>query len=580
MFWHLFGTFGLLVLCALGIVGWLVLGRMERHALDHVQETLWARAILVAEAVRDAPVDGLQPRIQSLGRQVATRITLLGEDGAVLADSEQDPHVMERHDRRPEVLEARHAPFGTSSRFSTTLGQPMMYGALHLTEHRGRVAFVRVALPLAAVQVERGWLQRVVWTAAAATGLASLLLAFWLAGRMSRPLRDLTAGAERLAGGQYGHMVDAGNRGEVGMLARSFNRMSQRLSEQFTELEQDRQQLRTILSGMVEGVVALSADQRILFANERAGQLLEFAHQPAVGRKLWEVVRQRSLHEIVRRCLSNPDPTREDLAWNGRAVRNLAVHAVRLSGTPERGVVLVLHDTSELRRLERLRQDFVANVSHELKTPLAVIKACVETLLDGALEDLEHRRGFVQQVDEQAERLHALILDLLSLSRIEAGTEAFAFGNVAVGKLVSECLERHRARAEGKGQFLEALPPAKEVTAWADEEAVGHILENLIDNALKYTPKGGHIQVRWRSDDGHVALEVEDTGIGIPEADLPRVFERFYRVDRARSRELGGTGLGLSIVKHLAQAMHGGVEARSQVGQGTTFAVYLPGASG
>jgi two-component system phosphate regulon sensor histidine kinase PhoR len=245
-----------------------------------------------------------------------------------------------------------------------------------------------------------------------------------------------------------------------------------------------------------------------------------------------------------------------------------------------------------------MRQDFVANVSHELKTPLSVIKACVETLVEGAAEDPQHRATFLRQIADQSDRLHALILDLLSLARIEGGTEILQFQEVALAPLVAACLERHRTRAEAKKQTLEAVNSEQRTegskgdtsllatahcplltAAWADEEAVQEILENLVDNAVKYTPEGGSIRVHCFAEDGQVCLQVEDSGIGIPEQDLPRIFERFYRVDKARSRELGGTGLGLSIVKHLAQAMHGSVGVSSQVGKGTTFTVRLPGAA-
>ena len=358
----------------------------------------------------------------------------------------------------------------------------------------------------------------------------------------------------------------------------AFNRMSEHLDARIARLEEDRQQLRTILSGMVEGVVALDAEQRILFANERATQLLGLPWQTPVGRRLWEVVRQRPLLDVVQRALDSSEPQREELNWNGSNVRSLTVHAARLPGLPPRGAVLVLHDTTELRRLERLRQEFVANVSHELKTPLSVIKVCVETLLDGAIEDPQHRGQFLEQLDFQSNRLHALILDLLSLARIESGEELFDFQPVPVSDVVEECVERHRPRAEAKGQVLEIVPPDGEeaLVVWADEEAVEQILDNLLDNAVKYTPEGGRVSVRWRREGEQVCLEVADTGIGIPAADLPRIFERFYRVDKARSREMGGTGLGLSIVKHLVQAMHGSVRAASRLGQGTTFTVCLP----
>jgi two-component system phosphate regulon sensor histidine kinase PhoR len=417
--------------------------------------------------------------------------------------------------------------------------------------------------------------------AAVVAVLLSLVLSARLARRLSRPLDALMGAADKLGEGNSGQRVFTERQDEIGDLVRAFNRMSEQLDARIARLEEDREQLRTILSGMVEGVVALDAAQRILYVNERAAQLLGLPWQAPVGRRLWEVVRQRPLLDVVQRALDSSEPQREELTWSGSSVRSLTVHAARLPGPPPRGAVLVLHDTTELRRLERLRQEFVANVSHELKTPLSVIKVCVETLLDGAMDDPQHRRQFLEQLTFQSNRLHALILDLLSLARIESGEELFDFQPVPVSDLVDACLERQRPRAEAKGQTLERVTPVGNETlaVWADEEAVEQILDNLLDNAVKYTPQGGRIGVRWRLEDDKVCLEVADTGIGIPEPDLPRIFERFYRVDKARSRELGGTGLGLSIVKHLAQAMHGSVRAASRPGKGTTFTVCLPQAA-
>jgi two-component system phosphate regulon sensor histidine kinase PhoR len=434
---------------------------------------------------------------------------------------------------------------------------------------------------------------RVLGFVAAAAGLgvaAAGLAAGWAARRFCRPLRDLSEAADRLGRGEFEPHVFAPGRDALARLGRDFNRMSDRLAARIAQLEEDRQQLRTILSGMVEGVVALDAEQRILFANDRAHQLLEFPTRSPVGRRLWEVVRQRPLLDVVRRALQRPEPHREELAWHGATARSLTVHAARIPGEPARGAVLVVHDTSELRRLERLRQEFVANVSHELKTPLSVIKVCVETLLDGAADDPTHRGRFLEQIAGQAERLHALILDLLSLARIESGAELFEFRALPVAETLRAALERHHTRAESRRQTLcLTCPPgdgAREtpsgdgaVAVWADEEAVDQILDNLLDNAVKYTPEGGQITVAWQADEQEVAIEVRDSGCGIPAADLPRIFERFYRVDKARSREMGGTGLGLSIVKHLVGALHGSVRATSEPGKGTTFIVCLPRAA-
>ena len=581
MFWRLFAWQAALLLAAVGLLGLVIYDRVQHYHLAHLEDRLHARAVLLAEVIRadgELPAERLQGQIRTLARKVDTRLTVIAADGRVLADSAEEPAHMENHADRPEVRRARAHGFGSFTRFSRTLGESMSYVAVRVDRPDLPPAFVRVAFALDRIEEDLADLRGLIGTAAAVTALGAMALAFWLARRITRPLQELTAGAERIATGGYGHRVYAGSGDEVGTLARTFNHMSERLAEQFAQLDADRQQLRAILSGMVEGVVALDADQRILFANDRAVQLLDLHGQPVVGRKLWEVSRRRALQNVVRRALTEVENCQEELSWDGPAARCLTVHAARLQGTPARGAVLVLHDTTELRRLERLRRDFVANVSHELKTPLSVIQACVETLLDGAIDDPVHRVPFLEQIADQSSRLHTLILDLLSLARIESGTEAFSFQPVPLAEAVAGCLERHRARAEARGQTLEAVPPDGQevVVAWADEEAVGQIVENLVDNAVKYTPAGGRIGVSWRDEGEQVTLEVTDTGIGIPERDLPRIFERFYRVDRARSRALGGTGLGLSIVKHLVQAMHGSVRASSRLGEGTTFQVQLP----
>jgi two-component system phosphate regulon sensor histidine kinase PhoR len=600
-FWRLFGSFGLLALTSLALLGFVIVGRVEQRELAQIEDGLRIKAVLVEENVREVTpnlVPRLQPRVVALHRDIGSRITLVAADGTVLADSADDPQQMENHADRPEIMTARQNGSGRAVHYSRTTGQNTMYVARRVDSDNAVVAFVRVARSVDSVAAEVAQLRKLIWTGAAGTALATLLLTYWLARRMAAPLEELTAGAKRIAAGEYGHKVYLPGKDETGALAQAFNAMSERLAEQFAQVEEDRRQLRAVLTGMIEGVVAVDAEQRILFANDRAGQLLDVPMTQAIGRKLWEVVRQPAILDFVRRALDSGEPIHQQLDWTGPGAKNLALHVAPLSGSPTRGAVLVLHDTSDLRRLERVRQEFVANVSHELKTPLSVIKVCIETLLDGAVDDAENRSAFLEQIDEQANRLHLLILDLLNLARIESGAEIFHLEAVPVAGAVAACMERHKARAEAKRQLLEAAasqaaaapsgessktsepePPTDELAAWADEEAVGQILDNLVDNAIKYTPEGGHISVCWHAEDGQVCLEVADNGIGIPERDLPRIFERFYRVDKARSREMGGTGLGLSIVKHLVQALQGTVGATSQPGRGTTFHVRLPRAA-
>jgi two-component system phosphate regulon sensor histidine kinase PhoR len=408
---------------------------------------------------------------------------------------------------------------------------------------------------------------------------AAVVLAFILARRFAKPLQELNDGAARIAEGDLGHKIRVSGTGEHAALAETFNDMSARLADTFAQLDHDREQLRAILSGMIEGVVAIDPDHRVRFANERAGVLLEFDPVAAVDRKLWELVRQRGFQEMIEKGLGSAVPQRAEINWKGPAERTLVIYVSRLTGPDAPGAVVVVHDITEVRRLEQVRQDFVANVSHELKTPLAVITSTVEALQDGAVLDIEARGVFLGQIAQEADRLGALIHDLLSLARIESGEAALELQPVPLDRAIIECLERHQARAEIKTLTLVEKPPPDAppgVAALADPHALRQVLDNLVDNAIKYTRNGGRITVRWNAKPDSVSFEVEDTGIGIPVGDQPRIFERFYRVDKARSRELGGTGLGLAIVKHLVQAMHGSVRVASQVEVGTTFKVTLP----
>jgi two-component system phosphate regulon sensor histidine kinase PhoR len=413
--------------------------------------------------------------------------------------------------------------------------------------------------------------------------VTAALMGYLLAGYFAQPMGELTDGARRLAEGDLGHKIRVSGWREHAALAEAFNAMSDRLAATFAQLEHDREQLRTILSGMVEGVIAIDGGRRVLFANDRASRLLGFEPAAAVGQTLWDAVPQGAFRLIVEKGLSGTGPHREELDWQGPPARVLAVYVSRFPGHGAPGAVVVVHDVSEVRDAERLRQDFVANVSHELKTPLAVIKSNVEALVDGAVDDPDARGAFLGQVSQEADRLEELIKDLLSLSRIESGGLALELQAVPLDRVLIDCLERHQARAEAKTLTLVEKPPKDappDVAALADPDALRQVLDNLVDNAIKYTRNGGKITARWNATPDKVSFEIEDTGVGIPEGDLPRVFERFYRVDKARSREMGGTGLGLAIVKHLVQAMKGQVRVTSQADRGTTFRVTLPRAPG
>jgi len=401
--------------------------------------------------------------------------------------------------------------------------------------------------------------------------------------RQRRALDELAQGVGALGKGRATRPIRTCVGGRVGQVTRLFDLVAPQLEARIATLEQDRAQLRAVLSGMDEGVIAIDARRRLVFANVSADRFFGL-DGAAVGRLVAELIRSPQIQEAVEATLQGPGPYQGEINVASREPglripsRVLAVRGTPLTGTPPQGAVLVFHDVTELRRLERMRQDFVANVSHELKTPLASIKAYTETLLDWALHDENVNEKFLRRIEEQADRLNQLILDLLSLARLESGQEVFEHGPLNVTPCVEACAESHRGRAEAKNLHytLDLGGLDSETLILADEEAVRQILDNLIDNAIKYTPEGGSVRIICRLAVDTLTLEVADTGIGIPREDQARVFERFYRVDKARSRELGGTGLGLSIVKHLVQSIGGTINVASRVGSGTQFTVKLP----
>jgi two-component system phosphate regulon sensor histidine kinase PhoR len=408
--------------------------------------------------------------------------------------------------------------------------------------------------------------------------------AFVVARRRARVLDEVTRGIRALHEDRPVRPVQTRPLGAAGRLAGTFNTHAVQLEGRIAGLEEDRQLLRAVLGGMAEGVIAVDARRRLLFANAAADRL--FGLDPnSVGRLVPELIRAPQVDRAVEATLSGPEAHRVEIAVpapDGRLRGNalvLAVQGTPLPGSPPPGAVLVFHDVTETRRLERVRQDFVANASHELKTPVAAIKAYAETLLDGALHDDEVNETFLHRIDEQADRLNQLVLDLLSLARLESGQEFFHHAPVWLPPLFDRIAAAHAERAVAAGLDYAPLidPDAADAVVTADEEAIRQILDNLIDNAIKYTLQGGRVRVALRRPaPDAIVLEVADTGIGIPRADIPRVFERFYRVDKARSRELGGTGLGLAIVKHLAQSLGGSVAVESRLGAGSTFRVRLP----
>ena len=573
-FWRMFGAYSVLFFVAFVFLGWLLIERIEKHLLRDKQNTLELKSSLVRDLVNRFTEAELQSQTSRLAGDINARITLIRADGVVIAESAEQLEKLDNHGYRVEVAQSESTGIAFSTRYSVTVHQPMMY--VSRRNEQGPVRYVRIGMPLDSIAEEIRWLYRQLWSVASITLAFALLISLLISRRISAPLVALSAAADSIARGEYGRKVMIQSSDEMGVLAASFNSMSVACAAQIAQMNQDREQLRTIFRSMAEGVLVLDAQQTILFANEAASQLLGMPIASAQGRKIWQVFRHRRLNDAVEKVLTSDEPYRCDLEWVGSERRDLALQAARLPGEPIRGAVLVFHDITHLRKLETVRQDFVANVSHELKTPLAAIQAMVETLLDGALQDAEHNVKFLERIRENADRLHRLIQDLLTLGRIESSQAPLEIEPILLDSALEAIMSRHEDRMKANHQHFVYDKPPHPVTALADHEALSAIIDNLVDNAIKYTPVSGTITLRWRATENEAVLQVADTGVGIPDKDLPRVFERFYRVDKARSRELGGTGLGLSIVKHLVQTLAGSITAESKLGEGTTFTVRLP----
>jgi two-component system phosphate regulon sensor histidine kinase PhoR len=429
----------------------------------------------------------------------------------------------------------------------------------------------QVATPMELVNAQVASVQWLILLNSILVSLAALALSYLIVGRIFRPLATLTQAAKSIAAGDIHQEVEVQSRDELGTLAESFNLMCRELAGRIDELSEkgrdfseNSERLEAVLGGMIEGVLAIDRDERILFANRAAHALLEFSTRDFVGHPIWETVRNSTIQDVVREALESKTPKRIELELP-RTQSTVELSANRLPGDPCPGVILVMHDVTELRRLESVRQQFVSNVSHELKTPLA-----------GAIDDDEHNRKFLGRIEEHADRLHSLILDLLRLARIESGKDAFVLTPVVLADAIELCIEEQQGIAEMNQVELKTESAPIEIRVMADEEGLRTILDNLVENAIKYTPQGGHIEVRWRAEDSMAIVEVLDSGGGIAEEHRTRISERFYRIDKARSRELGGTGLGLSIVKHLALEFGGSVEVESELGKGSLFRVRLP----
>jgi two-component system phosphate regulon sensor histidine kinase PhoR len=504
------------------------------------------------------------------------RVTVIAADGQVLADSQSDPSTMENHAGRPEIRDAFAKGDGQSIRHSVTVDSNLLYYAVRLSVAGGLPVVLRFALPLQTLDQELWEFRRRLWLASLVmlfvTGIASLLISRSFSGRVER----LEKFSLRVAEGDF-RPIEADRTGDgLEALAVSLNQTAARLDRTIRTLTEERNLSSAILGSMVEGVAVVNAFERLLFSNQGFAEILGLDVPPQSGRALVEVVRQTELIEAVREVLKGEPRVETEIVTGTLRQHFFAVTVASVRASETSGAVIVLHDITELRKLERVRRDFVANVSHEFKTPLTAIQGFAETLLGGAIDDPQNRLRFLEIILEHSRRLARLTDDLLKLSKMDADRLELEIRRLSVSQFVESCIETTQRPAAEKDLRISVnlQQPLPDIAA--DRRRLAEVLQNLLDNAMQYTPAGGQIMVSASADGAEVTFTVSDTGIGIPQADQSRIFERFYRVDVARSREVGGTGLGLSIAKHLVDVHGGRIWVESEVGQGSQFHFTVP----
>ena len=562
---------GLLAITAIG-VQYLVTRVTERSYMEELRRGLESQARIADLSLRDSPPGTVNRTVRDIAIRAGVRVTLIREDGSVVADTDADPSTMENHATRPEFALALDGAAGSNIRLSSTVGKEFLYVAIPSSEGGA----LRLALPVPEIDARtRDIRSKVVQTALLAL-VPTIFLAAWLSRRVSSQVSEIIRFARDLANGNFEGRRPSLAGGELGELSRTLESTAHQLRSTFEQVRQERSRFETAVNGIGEGVLVIGRDKMTILSNPAMGNM--FPSEPcSVGARLdsWSRAKIRDLFEDV---FEHGEWRSVDLATNEPVHRAWKVSCAPITD-PSGGVqaaVAVFHDITEIEMVDRMRRDFVINVSHELRTPLTAIQGYTETLLDGAIDEPKNNRRFLRIIRQNSERLAQLTSDLMALSQIEVRAREFTFLPYKVADLLSEAADALHTVTEKKNIQIILEPVEKGLQVDCDSEAIHQVLLNLTDNATKYTSEGGTINLGAFASDDEVCFFVRDTGIGIPPEHIPRLFERFYRVDKARSRAVRGTGLGLAIVKHLVLAHNGQVRVESEVCKGSTFYFQIP----
>lgn len=609
LFWRLYTGYVVIILVCTLIVGIMVSRQVTENGLQEIYRSLEVRSELLTEISRrtlsqpqsllEADLHSLQQTIVALGEKTNSRLTLITAKGNVVADSQESPQNMDNHGQRPEIIDAWENGAAIASRFSQTLQQEMIYRAQQVVDDQKIIGFVRVSLPLSTIDEKLAQLQLIVLFGAAVAAAIALFLGLYIAKIFTDPLTKMTEIAESISQGYYEKRISIKRDDEIGTLAAAFNRMANSSAQRMTEITTERNRLAMILAGMKEGVIAVDQFLKIVHVNHAAAKLFDLSMTQCINRPFWEEVRISEINQALEQAIETREIIETQMRRHSESgdqvveiyAAVLVEHRDRASknGIEQQrelsGAIIVFNDISEIDRLGRIRRDFVANASHELKTPITAIRGIAETILaDDDMED-EVRYSFIEKINTQSQRLSTLVSDLMALSRLESDQDAQCFQPVDLIESVRQSCRSAEAICQEKNLHLTLQLPSgddfkvlnrEKLIVAGDKQAILQLIDNLLDNAIKYTPSGGEIFVRLSPHQKKVTLAIQDSGVGIKHQHQQRIFERFYRVDKARSRELGGTGLGLSIAKNIVEQHGGSIAIKSQLGKGSTFLVTLP----
>ncbi len=578
---RLFVSYFTLVFLALALIVAYASNAFQSFYFDESISNLRVRSLLVEEIINRSPSaspDSLQALCKNLGADIETRITLITLDGIVIADSDENPANMDSHHDRPEVIDALAGDEGVSKRSSYTLEEDHLYLARLIQQSEPKM-ILRVSFPISDLTAT---LEDLKTSLILGGVLIILLLAFvnwYLSGQILKPIAIMEAGARRFAKGKLKTKVPESNIQELGSLGHSLNQMAEQIYDRIRVITQQKNEQLAIMSSMTEGVLALNPEGHVLSCNRAAAEMFGLQPNAILDRPLHEVIRNTELIDFATKVLGTRKSRDCRILIYAPEERSLNVVGSKMPAKKGAlgGAVLVFTDLTQIQKLEGVRREFVANVSHELKTPITSIQGYVETLLDGALDDAANAYNFLEIISKHATRLGQIVDDLLELSRIEELNEGEAqhLKLTPLKPLVDATINEFRPAAESMSITI-ATHIEDDVELELNAKLFSHALGNLLDNAIKYSDQGGTVTFRTKVDATHIILEITDTGQGISNEHLSRIFERFYRVDKGRSRDIGGTGLGLSIVKHIARIHNASLKVESKVGEGSTFRFIFP----